>query len=282
MKFLFSLFILVSMTKECDKSKDSFATNPQENIEKVSEKNVFSKEYNDVTQIKQPFETYYIEFLKDENISELNLTVIFDKTPNRVSGFSGCNRFSGAYTIKDNSIAFSELITTKMYCEKTQETENLMLEFLSKTNSFSLDENTLTLRNGETDLMIAQKESIKKVSDDIIIQYSALSRGSYKMIQIANKIISVQKSRDAKTITKPCSDDEWNKIINLFETIDINSLSTLKAPTQARLYDGAAIANLKVIYKGIAYDVPPFDHGKPPKEIEALVKEILSIFENIE
>ncbi len=272
MKFLFSLFILVIMTKECNNSKDASATNSVNNIK---EDILFQKQHLSGT--------YYVTFLKEDNIQSLNLTLSFDESSNRVSGFSGCNRYSGAYIIKENSILFSELIATKMYCEKTQEIENSMLEYLSKINAFSLKENTLILKNGGANLLTAQKESIEKIKNDMVLEYTTLSRGgAYKMIQISNKIISVQKSRDSKAITKSCSNEEWNKIISLLKNINLDNLSTLKAPSQARFYDGADIANLKVICKGITYDVPSFDHGNPAKEIKVLVKEILSQSENIE
>ena len=64
--------------------------------------------------------------------------------------------------------------------------------------------------------------------------------------------------------------------------MDIEQIPNLKAPTENRFFDGAAIANLKISYKGTIYESASFDHGNPPKEIEPLVKEILSISENIE
>jgi hypothetical protein len=44
-------------------------------------------------------------------------------------------------------------------------------------------------------------------------------------------------------------------------------LKDLKIPTEKRFYDGAAIANLKIIYKGVN-ETPSFDHGSPPYEIK--------------
>ncbi|RLD29882.1 MAG: hypothetical protein DRI75_01870 [Bacteroidetes bacterium] len=272
MKYLISLLAIVFMSKECDKNKTPITTDSVNNIKE-----------NNVTQTQQPSGTYYVTFLKENNIKSLHLTLVFDENSKSVSGFSGCNHFAGTYTIKEDSIAFSQLITTKMACTKTPRIENLMLECLSKANSFSLEEDELTLKNGEENLLTAQKESIESVNNDMVLEYSTFSRGgTYKRILITNKTISVQKGRDSKMIPKPCSNEEWNNIVNLFKTINLKNLPTLKAPSQARLYDGADIADLKVIYKGATYDVPPFDHGNPAKEIEALVKDILSLSENIE
>ncbi|MBE9490062.1 MAG: META domain-containing protein [Bacteroidetes bacterium] len=282
MKFLFSLFIIVFMIKECNNSKDTLATQPNGDIKNTSEKDV-SVEDTIVTQLQNPSGTYYITFLKENNVQSLNLSLTFDEGSNKISGFSGCNRFSGTYTIKKDSISFGLLVATKMYCKKTQDIENLMLGYLSKINLFSIEENALILKEGKTILLTAQKENVENMNANVLLEYSSMSRGgSYNMIQITNKTISIQKSGNSQMLTKPCSESDWNKIMNLFGSIHLKNLKTLKAPTQARLYDGADIANFKVIYNGITYNVPPFDHGNPSKEIEALVNQILSIAGNIE
>ena len=64
---------------------------------------------------------------------------------------------------------------------------------------------------------------------------------------------------------------KWNKIVDAFSKVNLDSLSTLKAPTDKRTYDGAAIGNLKIIQNQKTYETPGFDNGFPPKEIEKLV-----------
>ena len=118
--------------------------------------------------------------------------------------------------------------------------------------------------------------------DAVSIVYSAQSRGTYKYITINKKMVSVTNKRGTKPTTKSCDENDWNNLIKELNKVDIKNIPNLKAPTEARFYDGAAIANLKIIYNGETYETPSFDHGAPPKEIEALVKEILSIAKNIE
>jgi len=281
MKFLFSLFTIVLITKACNNSNVVSETNSTNEAEMTLKGDIALGD-SIAIQTLNPTGKYYITSLKETDTKSLNLTLNFVEGSNKVSGFSGCNHFSGTYTIKKDSIVFGKLISTKMYCEKTQNIEELVFNCLSQINSISLNKNVLIFKNEEGNSLIAQKEIVKKINPDVALEYSTLSRGSYKMIQLANKTISVQKSRNSKMITKACSVGEWNKIINVLDNINLKNLTTLKAPTQARLYDGAAIANLKVIYNGTTYDVPPFDHGKPAKEIEALVNQILSIAGNIE
>jgi len=118
--------------------------------------------------------------------------------------------------------------------------------------------------------------------DSLSIEYSTLSKGSYRLITINKKDISVINKRDAKPIIKACGEKDWDNLIYALKPVDIENLPNLKAPTQKRLFDGAAIASLVITYNGNTYKSASFDHGNPPKEIESIVKEILSISENIE
>lgn len=103
------------------------------------------------------------------------------------------------------------------------------------------------------------------------IEYSALSRGLYKKILVQNKLVSVTNGRDAEAVESKIDAAKWNKIITEFEKINLDNIPKLKAPTEKRFYDGAAIANLKVTTNGKTYETKGFDNGFPPKEIEKLV-----------
>jgi hypothetical protein len=122
----------------------------------------------------------------------------------------------------------------------------------------------------------------KQTTETYAFKYSAISRGVYKQIEINKKNITVINTRGNTPIIKSCSKTNWESIIKAIKTIDIKNISNLKAPSEKRFYDGAAIANLTIIYNGKTYKTESFDHGNPPKEIAELVKEILSISENIE
>lgn len=103
------------------------------------------------------------------------------------------------------------------------------------------------------------------------IEYSAMSRGYYKSIVVENKSVSVTKERNADAVKSNIDDSKWNQIVSAFSKVNLENLSTLKAPTDKRTYDGAAIGNLKIIKDGKTYETPGFDNGFPPKEIEKLV-----------
>lgn len=117
---------------------------------------------------------------------------------------------------------------------------------------------------------------------DYIIEYLTSSRGIYNQIIINKKTISSLKTRGGSPSLHPIGGKNWNTITKMLERIEVENISTLKAPSKAFLYDGAAIAHLKITKGDKTYESAPFDHGNPPKEIAELVKVILSISENIE
>ena len=111
-----------------------------------------------------------------------------------------------------------------------------------------------------------------------VIEYTANTRGYYQKITIKNQIVTVSKDRNNndKAISTKISDADWLALINDFKEVKLETLKDLKAPTEKRFYDGAAIANLKITYKDKDYETTSFDHGFPPKEIKKLVDKINS------
>lgn len=103
------------------------------------------------------------------------------------------------------------------------------------------------------------------------MEYSAVSRGIYKKILVENKTVSVTNGRNAQTIEKKIDDAKWKQIVTEFSKIDLENIPNLKAPTEKRFYDGAAIGNLKITQDQKTYETKGFDNGFPPKEIEKLV-----------
>ena len=110
------------------------------------------------------------------------------------------------------------------------------------------------------------------------IEYIATTRGFYQKITIQNKEVSITKDRNelGKGTTTKISDADWKELVNAFETIQLDSLSTYKDPTQKRFYDGAPMAKLKITYKEKEYESLNFDHGFPPVEIEKMITKIVS------
>jgi hypothetical protein len=109
-----------------------------------------------------------------------------------------------------------------------------------------------------------------------VLEYTANTRGFYQKITIENQMVTISKDRSGtdKAVATKISEKDWKELVGYFESLNLDSLATLKAPTEKRFHDGAAIANLKVVYKDKTYETEAFDHGYPPTEIKKLVDKI--------
>lgn len=111
-----------------------------------------------------------------------------------------------------------------------------------------------------------------------VLEYTANSRGFYQKITIQDQMVSISKERsgNVKPIVTKISDNDWTELIGYLESIELDNLSTLKAPTEKRFHDGAAIANLEIMYKDKSYKTNSFDHGYPPEAIKKIIAKINS------
>jgi heat shock protein HslJ len=76
----------------------------------------------------------------------------------RVSGTTDCNSFGGSYTAEDGTLSFGPLMSTKMYCEGSQ--EQLYTDVLTRSShTIVLSEGTLTLSvpGGSTEMLFTKK-----------------------------------------------------------------------------------------------------------------------------
>jgi hypothetical protein len=109
-----------------------------------------------------------------------------------------------------------------------------------------------------------------------IIEYTANSRGLYQKILVKNQTAWITKNREEKPVAIAISNASWKELIAELKKVPLDSIPNLKAPTQKRLYDGAAIATLKITSNGKTYEAPSFDHGEPHTKIKKLVNKLRS------
>lgn len=125
--------------------------------------------------------------------------------------------------------------------------------------------------------------SNSKINQEAItLEYTTQGKSAYKSITIQKKRVSKINKHGAKPVNNVLSEKDWTKLMAILKTFDVKNIPHLKAPSQDRFFDGAAIGKLKIKYHNNTYESQSFDHGNPPKEIAALVKEILSISKNKE
>lgn len=82
----------------------------------------------------------------DKQPIETKPTLRFDEE--RVFGSASCNDYGGSYQVSGNSISFSELFNTEMFCmepEGIMDQESLFLQMLGNVERFEMSENQLFL-----------------------------------------------------------------------------------------------------------------------------------------
>lgn len=96
-------------------------------------------------QATEAFERLQWQVAGDESAQPI--TLAFDAKENRASGFSGCNRYSGSYTLDHNQLRFGAMMSTKMACadDARNRTEQQFLEALAHVDSYAYEQETLTL-----------------------------------------------------------------------------------------------------------------------------------------
>ena len=112
---------------------------------------------------------------------------------------------------------------------------------------------------------------------EIALIYRASSRSYFKEITVTKNVVLISNDRNG-IHKKPYKSSlkYWQKCLDLLAQIKISKLTTLKAPTSKRLYDGAAHASLTIKNKKGEIQSNSFDHGHPPEEIRELVEKLLS------
>ena len=116
-------------------------------------------------------QTYGQELLNKEwilvKIEKEKITTDAEKSPwiklseGRVSGFSGCNRLMGSYTLEGKKLTFDKLGGTKMFCFGSQELENKFMRTLSETYYWKYKRGKLYFfDNDKTVIMIYEEKRL--------------------------------------------------------------------------------------------------------------------------
>ncbi len=75
-------------------------------------------------------------------------TLLLTDISARVSGFAGCNQFSGSYTLSGSTLAFGPLAMTRMACTDGTVLERSYTMALEQTTTFKATAKRLELRKG--------------------------------------------------------------------------------------------------------------------------------------
>ncbi len=91
-------------------------------------------------------------------LPNVDTSIKFDK--GQVSGNVGCNSFGGSYEIKGDTVVFSPMVSTMMFCEATSSQEQAVLAVLSDGANLQikLSGNTLTMTSANgSSVVLARK-----------------------------------------------------------------------------------------------------------------------------
>lgn len=228
--------------------------------------------------------TYNVLVFDDESSTSQALNLNFSEADNTVSGYSGCNNFSGTYTVDGDKISISQLAVTRKYCPNIA-SEQKLLNALTGATSFSVKENVLQLRNANKMLVKANKQTpVVKIAqgEAYNVSYTAVTRGFSLRLSVENDILTykVKKGQDLKS--RLCTQKELAAIYDRVKAINLAELGLLVPPSVKHQSDAALGAALKITYKTEEFTTKTFDHGNPPKEIEALVSVLLSLTEKVD
>ncbi len=110
------------------------------------------------------------------------------------------------------------------------------------------------------------------------IEYTANTRGYYQQITVRNQVATISRDRDGSAAPEVVniSDADWKMLVELFSKVNLEEIPSLKAPSEKRAYDGAAIGSLKIRHDNKLYESTSFDHGNPPEQIKELVDKIVT------
>ncbi|MBT8244336.1 MAG: hypothetical protein HKP48_05385 [Winogradskyella sp.] len=148
-----------------------------------------------------------------------------------------------------------------------------------ETTTNSNKSNTQSIKEQQ---MVTDKQKAIGQNYDVAVIYEARSRGSAKYIYVSKvKIMLSQDLSLQKMDEYPCNAKDWEEVKKLLDDIERKAFQNLKAPTDKRLYDGAAHTTLSIKQGDVIYMTPSFDAGFPPKEIEELVNKVLALAEKV-
>jgi heat shock protein HslJ len=75
--------------------------------------------------------------------------IVLQPAEHRVSGFAGCNQFTGSYQLAADKLNFSQVSMTRMACQEGADIEQRLLKALENTASWRIDGDRLQLQDDQ-------------------------------------------------------------------------------------------------------------------------------------
>lgn len=121
----------------------------------------------------------------------INTKITVSFSGNKINGFSGINRYSGTYKIKDKSVLSTNLSTTLMGgSEELMNFEMAFLDILQSYPKISYNKEVLTLKNSNGDILSFNRSpNLSNQSDEKSLSYltKELSGTNWKLVNMGGK-----------------------------------------------------------------------------------------------
>lgn len=121
----------------------------------------------------------------------------------------------------------------------------------------------------------------KALSEELIIEYDAKTRGSQSKVIIKNdSLIVMEEGIKQGVFYYQLSDTDWNSLVKEVQKIDKSKIKTFKAPTNKRTVDASRTAQIRVLHQSDIYESNLFDEGTPPTDLKTLVDKVVELYMN--
>lgn len=101
---------------------------------------------------------FIVNTLYEQPVEGTDLNLKINDRTSEISGLSGCNTYSVAFTKTNQTITFAPAIGTKIYCdEMTMKKENQFLTIFASPKEFRITKDTLILSEGGKDILKATR-----------------------------------------------------------------------------------------------------------------------------
>ena len=121
--------------------------------------------------------------------------------------------------------------------------------------------------------------SLQKENENILFEYTAITRGASKKVVVSSyDIVTIKDQDKTHAVSKKLTAEEWKKLSDAYKGIkNVSSINTIEVPSVKHQFDGALAAILTITVGDEVYQTPTFDHGNPPAEVKELVDGIIKL-----
>lgn len=126
---------------------------------------------------------YQVTSLNGKDISSNEVRMNINMEEKSISGYSGCNSFSGNLKADKSTFEAGQVVATLRHCEDNQ-VEDEFLKGISSTNQYILENGILKIKDNNGNIILEAKHVPNELKD-----------GTYKVISVGGK--SVEKDSKA-------------------------------------------------------------------------------------